>query len=191
MLKIILSVTNTFKILQVFLYYTRFGCLAIGGFGAYLFYLKVDFLNYLKKPVVELFAWCVILLIGINKFHVFSIIDHELVSIITLIIIYNQIDNPKKILSLENKIFDYLGKISFGMYVYNPLLIAILASCLREFNYINSMIFIPLIYLSVFLTVILVSHISYYSFEIKFLELKHKFTTVHSAASKSEFESQI
>lgn len=186
LLKITLSLTNSLRNLQVFLHYTRFGCLAIGGFGAYLFYTKKDSLKFLNHPIFELSAWLVIILIAFKKFHLFSILDHEIVAVVTFVIIHNQINNPKKIISLENKLLDYLGKISFGMYIYNPLLIAIVAGFLSKISYINRSIYLILIYCSVFISVILISHISYNGFEIKFLKFKEKFTTVPSASSKSE-----
>lgn len=186
LVKITLSLTHSLRNLQVFLHYTRFGCLAIGGFGAYLFHTKKDSLKFLNHPVSELSAWLVIVLIAFKKFHLFSILDHEIVAIVTFVIIQNQINNPKKIISLENKLFDYLGKISFGMYIYNPLLIAIVAGLLSNIIYINGSIYLILIYCSVFTSVILISHISYYRFEMKFLKFKEKFMTVHSASSKSE-----
>ena len=185
-LKIALSATHTLRTLQVFLHYTRFGCLAIGGFGAYLFHTKRDSVKFLNHPVFELSAWLIIILIALKSFHLFSIIDHEIISVVTCVIIYSQINNPKKIISLENKIFDYLGKISFGMYIYNPLVIAIVAGFLRNISYNNGPIYIILIYCTVFASVVLISHISYNGFEIKFLKFKEKFMTVPSAASKSE-----
>ncbi|MFV5701777.1 acyltransferase family protein [Flavobacterium sp. XS2P12] len=186
LLKITLSITHTLRTFQVFLHYTRFGCLAIGGFGAYLFYEKKDVFKFLNLPIFELSAWFVIILIALKKFHLFSILDHEIVSVVTFVIIYNQINNPKKIISLENKIFDYLGKISFGMYIYNPLVIAIVARFLKKISYNNGTAYIILVYCIVFASVILISHISYNGFEIKFLKFKEKFMTVPSAASKSE-----
>lgn len=186
LLKIALSLTQTLRIFQVFLHYTRFGCLAIGGYGAYLFHTKRDSFKFLNNPIFELSAWFVIILIALKKFHLFSILDHEIVSVVTIVIICNQINNPKKIISLENQLFDYLGKISFGMYIYNPLVIAIVGSLLKKYNYINEILFLGLIYFSVFASVILTSHISYKWFEIKFLKFKEKFTTVPSAASKDQ-----
>ena len=185
-LKMILTMTHSFRFLQVFLHYTRFGCLAIGAFGACLFYNRKEAIKILNNPFFEISAWLVILLIAFKKFHLFSIIDHEIVALVTLVIIFNQINNDKKIISLENKIFDYLGKISFGLYIYNPLVIIILAGLLKKFSSLNYQLFLVLIYILVFFSVILVSHISYYVFEIKFLKMKHKFTTIQSAASKSE-----
>ena len=186
LLKITLSISNTLRTFQVFLHYTRFGCLAIGGFGAYFFYKKNEIIKFLNHVIFEILAWSLIILIAFKKFHLFSILDHEIVSFVTLILIYNQINNPKKIISLENDFFDYLGKISFGMYIYNPLVIAIVASFLKKLNYIDGTAYMILIYSIVFASVILISHISYNGFEKRFLKLKSNYTTVHSAASKSE-----
>lgn len=186
LVKISLNITNTLRTFGVFLHYTRFGCLAIGGLGAYLFYEKKELLKFLNNPFFELSACLFFILIAIEKFHIFSIIDHEVVSVMTLVLIFNQINNSKKIISLENKLFDYLGKISFGMYIYNPLVIAIVARFLKKLSYINETMYLILIYFTVFTSVILISHISYNRFELKFLKLKEKFTTIRSCASQTE-----
>lgn len=169
----------------VFVNYTRFGCLALGGLGAYLFYYHKEQLQVFNQKWIEIAAWLFFVVVAFNKFHITSIIDHEIVSFFTLIIIFNQVNNSNKLVSLENSVFDYLGKISFGLYVYNPLVIYVVSLVFSKIV-IGDELKIISIYALVPLAIIGIAHLSYYYFEKRFLKMKTKYTTVQSAASKAE-----
>ena len=66
-----------------------------------------------------------LLLINVFQF-LNSIIEIFIVELITLIIIIGQINMKNRIVNLESKPMSYLGKLSFGIYVYHPLIILIL-----------------------------------------------------------------
>jgi peptidoglycan/LPS O-acetylase OafA/YrhL len=166
-----------------FAYMLRFDCMAIGALGAYLYHNRVSYLAVLKHPVIQVLAWGVLVLVLFNQFHVFSIIDHELVALVTVVLIINQIDNPNTMINLEYPVFDYLGKLSFGIYVFHPLLIALLISLFKSYavpmqggSYIT---FVLLVVVATLLT----AHLSYHYFESRFLLLKQKFAVVKSANS--------
>lgn len=186
LIKVLLTILNAPKLIIVLFHYTRFGCLAIGGIAAFLL-LKGNkyFLSISQNKLIEITAWLVFLLISINQFHLFSIVDHEIVTLATLVIIINQVNNPKKLISLENKVFDYLGKISYGLYIYNPLIIFLISLVLKDFMTTNLIANLMLIYSITILVVIFVSHISYFYFENKFLKLKDKFAVVKSKNSNN------
>ena len=84
---------------------------------------------------------------------------------------------------MENKVFDYLGKISYGLYIYNPLIIYLLSFVLSKFLADNLIFNLVLIYCITVAVVILVSHISYFYFETWFLKFKDKFAVVKSKSS--------
>jgi peptidoglycan/LPS O-acetylase OafA/YrhL len=186
LMKLALRIFHAPYNILVLVNYTRFGCLSIGALGAYLYYKHSKKLEVFNKKWIELTAWVFFIVVGFNKFHITSIIDHEIISVFTLIIIFNQINNPLRLISLENKLFDYLGKISFGLYVYNPLVIYLMAIGFNYFVIENAIVKQLLIYVLVVPAIILVAHLSYFYFENRFLKLKHNYTTVSSAASKSE-----
>lgn len=173
--------------IQFILHYSRFGCLVIGALGAYLFWKNHVILQYLKSPIIQILPWIVLIVVSLNKFHIFSIIDHEIVSFFMVILIINQISGYKKVINLENKFFDYLGKISFGIYVYNPLVIFILYSVVGNYLKLPENIYsYAFVYLIVVLTNILFAHLSYHTLESFFLKFKYRFITVKSIASKNE-----
>jgi peptidoglycan/LPS O-acetylase OafA/YrhL len=167
-----------------FLYVTRFDCMAIGGLGAYFFHFKKPRINFLNRLPFQLLAWFVIVLLFFNKFHLLSIFDHEIVAVVTVILIFNQISDSRKMISLENKMLDYLGKISFGLYVYHPLIIALTLYSFAQLGYSTkdgapALIFV----VSVSVLSVLIAHLSYKYFESWFLKRKEKFAVIQSANS--------
>jgi peptidoglycan/LPS O-acetylase OafA/YrhL len=182
-LKIGLSIMNAPIFWQSILLHTRFCCLGIGAIGACLYFENSKIVAFSNKKVIELLAWLILMLFMMNQISVFSIVNNEIISVLVVIIILNQINNPSPILSLENKVFDYVGKISFGLYIFNPLLIYFTSSFLLN-NSSSGITKTILFVVCTFCAVILVSHLSYFYFEKRFLKLKTKFTTVESAASK-------
>ncbi|UOE41527.1 acyltransferase [Chryseobacterium suipulveris] len=187
LIKVLLTVLNAPKFIVVLFHYTRFGCLGMGGIAAFLLVKgNKSFLSIFQNRIVELCAWFVFLLISINQFHLFSIVDHEIATLATLVIIINQVNNQKKLISLENKVFDYLGKISYGLYIYNPLIIFLISFVLKDLLTSSLFVNLILIYSVTILVVILVSHLSYFYFESKFLKWKDKFAVVKSKSSYSK-----
>lgn len=186
LLKLALRVFHAPYNVLVFVNYTRFGCLAIGALGAYLYFHHKQKFAFLNHKAIEILAWLFFVVVALNKFHLTSIIDHEIISVFTLIIIFNQVNNEGKIISLENKVFDYLGKISFGLYVYNPLVIYLMSLLYTKMALVNQWYTVPMIYVFVTLAVIAIAHLSYNFYEKPFLKLKTSFTTIHSASSRAD-----
>lgn len=172
-----------YSIPYTFIYVCRFDCMAIGGLGAYLFYYHPAYTRALHHIVFQGMAWGVMLLVFLNRFHVFSIIDHEIVAGVTVVLIVNQVANPKSLIKLENKVFDYLGKISFGIYVYHPLLIAITAYLFAANGFATTGVNGGLFAAIIVATTLLTAHISYRYFELQFLHLKEKFAVIKSTNS--------
>lgn len=185
-LKVVCSLLHAPIELQSVLLHTPFGCLSLGGIGAYLYYEKSKLLTIINSKFVDAASWVVLVLFFTDYLRIFSIINTEIVSGAALIIIINQISNPKPIFSLENKVFDYLGKISFGLYVYNPLVIYVLSFWLYDLPIANQYVKIGVVLLTNYIVILGVSHISYHYFEKRFLKFKSKYTTVQSASSKFE-----
>lgn len=186
--KLSLSVFNGNKLLLTILYYTRFGCLALGGAFAYLVIVNHKVIQFIKHPVCEILSWSIVLLAAIGKYHVFSIIDHEIFAVATLVIIVNQITNTSKIISLENKVFDYFGKISYGLYIYNPLVIYLVSLVLKKFVTQDVFLSHLIIYVVNLLVIVFISHVSYQYFEKPILKLKERFSMISSVASKEELD---
>lgn len=189
LLKLILRIFDAPYSILVFVNYTRFGCLSIGALAAYIYTKYPNLIAFFTSRMIEVLAYVFFIIVAINKFHITSIIDHEIVSFFTVIIIYNQIANTRKLINLELPYLDYLGRISYGLYVYNPLVIYLMSFLLSNFKFQNNSLYLLFIYSVVIFTIIIVAHISYFYFELKFLKIKSKFVTVNSVSSQKEFQS--
>ena len=97
-----------------------------------------------------------------------------------LVIIIGQVNIKNRLVSFDNQTFDFLGKISFGIYVYHPFLIFVLSTILIKFN-IADIYKYPIVYISILGTTILISYLSFEFFEKKFIKLKNRFAVIKSS----------
>ncbi len=181
LLKISMKFFKGAETISAFLHYTRFGCMAIGALAAHQLLFGRKKLTFIYHPVVEFFSWLCLMVVLVNRFHVFSIIDHEIISIISAILILNQVANPRVLFSLDRKIFNYLGRISFGLYVYNPLVIVISSMLVHASLNRESWISYAVVYAAITCFVIIVAHLSFYYFEQPFLKWKDRFSVIKSS----------
>jgi peptidoglycan/LPS O-acetylase OafA/YrhL len=102
-----------------------------------------------------------------------------------VVLILGQITVKNRLINLDNKICDSLGKISYGMYVIHPLIIFFAARILKEIE-------MPVILKYVFVyslvtgATIFISWLSYEYFEKRFLKIKMKYTTVASSNARDQ-----
>jgi peptidoglycan/LPS O-acetylase OafA/YrhL len=156
------------------LHVTRFHCMLIGCLGAIIYQNNcLRTINILKSLPAQLIAWAAIFLAMINRFHVMSVLDNELFSVFTVVIILGQIHNGAKVINLENKPMHFLGKISYGIYIYHPLVIFYLSKALHftEDSWLNRMV----VYCGVFTLTVTIAFCSYNFIEKRFLEMKSRF----------------
>jgi len=104
---------------------------------------------------------------------------YEIYGVLFGIIILNLASNKSSLFTLENNVFKYLGKISYGLYMFHPLAIVISLNTLQYFN-LNSFI---LQYILTIILSILIAGISYRFFESYFIKRKIRFSKVLSGDS--------
>ena len=158
-----------------FLYITSIDSMAIGGlFALYLFRKDKILPFFFNKAVqiINIITLCTLIGFGVT----IPFIHFEFYSILFGILILNLAGNPEAVISLENKIFNYLGKISYGLYIYHA--IAIIFS-------IKALIFLRLnnLFLQYFCSIvitILLAGLSYKFYESYFINLKVKFSKIVS-----------
>lgn len=150
-------------------------CMAIGGLLAFYLHKKSLILKYLYSKYIQWFV-LLTLVIFIGFGIKIPFLHYEFYGVLFGILILNLASNPHSLINLENKGFNYLGKISYGLYMYHPLGIVIALKLLMMAN-LNSMIFQYILSLSV---TILLSAISYKYFEKYFVLKKIKYSKIVS-----------
>ncbi len=166
--------------------FSCFDSMAIGGIGAYFVYTKSKYLKIIYHPLIQLSAWLLLLYsIVIKPFIFIGFLNNEFHSLVYLILIINVSANEKTIISLENRVFDFIGKISYGLYVYHvSVIVAIsyLSRNLLKYRFENTLQDNLIIYVSIIASSIIIAYLSFHFFEAYFLKLKDKFTVVKSSA---------
>lgn len=183
--RIVIWFTVPYTELAIATLVNRFDCMMIGGVGA--FYFKKNnylFMTLVDNKVSQCIALFILLLVGLNSFHINSIIDTWILSLVALILIVGQINIKNRIINLDTSIFNFLGKISYGVYVYHPLIIFYLSFALKDVELSTFWKYV-VVYSLVFSTTILVSYISFEYFEKWFRIEKDKYAIVKSSGSRN------
>lgn len=157
-------------------------CMAIGGIGAYLlFYNKEQVLNFLFNKYLQVIVYAIIAITTVKGL-VVPWYNNEWYAIVFTIVILNLAANKNSIINLEFKPLNYLGKISYGLYMYHNIAHTVLLKVIMLYSIMDvSSITGGIIYhlLSIAFTVVL-SALSYEYFEKWFLSLKDRFASVKS-----------
>lgn len=168
--------------------YTRIDCMAIGAIGAaYLFY-NPQALKPFYSSFSQYFLYIVSLLflaVGGISGTVLWHFNQEIFAALSTLIVLNIATNPTSIFQLKNKTLDYLGKISYGLYMYHCLCIAIAFYLVNQFTSysISGLTGNLIAYTLSFALTILVSALSYHWIEQPFIRQKYKFARVASGDS--------
>lgn len=183
--KVILHFFSPGSVLETAIHVSRFHCMLIGALGAVLYSDSHRiFLKIADNKLTQFISLSVIVSLLFNKFHISSVIDNEIISVIALFIIIGQINVKNRLLNFDFFLFDFLGKISYGIYVIHPLVIFIMHKYL--FSHLNTegAFKYILVYTGAFSLTIFCSWLSYEFFEKHFLRLKEKVTAVKSSGTK-------
>lgn len=171
---------------------TRIDCMAVGGIGAWiLFNQKHKILDMLYSKSAQVVTYLSVIVLMTNLMH-FKYERHFLFSILFTIIILNLSSNKRSIITLNNSIFNYLGKISYSVYMFHAIAVSLSIELLLKyyvpdpniFSYNVMLLFANLfLYSSVICLVTAISMLSYTYFEKYFLAKKIKFSTIISGDS--------
>ncbi|RLA64169.1 MAG: hypothetical protein DRQ78_06280 [Epsilonproteobacteria bacterium] len=172
-----------YDILVTFLTVTRFNIMIIGAIGALLYYKKHNIIRKLTTKRVQLFAWSIIGLTIINKFHISSgFVDGEVMGFVIVFIILSQIERKNYIIDLDNKLLNFIGKISFGIYVYHPIVIFLSKNYLCKFSNGGGLLSYIVVYSLIFTITITISCVSYKYLEKPFIRMKDEYQIVKNRA---------
>lgn len=165
------------KIISAFLSSFKINAMALGGIFAYLHIQKFKFIEILHSSFYELCIFSTTFILwslGIN----IGTFSDEIYSILFACIIYTTATKNKPIINLENKIFNFLGKISYGIYVYHWVILMITLKLINlcHINFHEKQILANcILYVTSITFTILISYISYKYIEAPIMNMKKKF----------------
>jgi peptidoglycan/LPS O-acetylase OafA/YrhL len=182
---------ETIITLRKFVAMSKIECMAIGAAGAYFaFHKNQNILNLVFHPLVQLISYAIIpVLIYFTPDRIQDGI-HLVYSFAFLVIIMNVALNPSSFLKLENKILDFLGRISYGIYMYHLVIIVFVIRLYALFFPAapDSPVANVIYYLGATGFTILVSWLSNRYFEKWFLKRKLSFVKIPSGDETKEPE---
>lgn len=161
-----------------FLTLFRVDCMAVGAIGAFVLfnqqrYTKLLTLIYSKNlQVANIICLVVVLSIESN----IDIFTNTITAALFAIIIVNAAANSRSIINLENSVFNSLGKISYGIYVYHPLIVTMISNYFLQKGWFMTPVSYVLHSMGIFIVTIIISYLSYVLLESPFLKLKFKYT---------------
>jgi peptidoglycan/LPS O-acetylase OafA/YrhL len=159
----------------------RISCMAIGAIGAYyLYYLKAPVLRFIFSPYSQLISCVLILQLMLFAVEI-PVLRHEIYSLFFTIIILNLAANPNCYFSFENKRMDYLGKISYSIYMWHGIALIIgLKSAMAYNPKVDDFYSISVYYFVSLAVTFVLSIASYELFEKPFLTYKNQFSKIQS-----------
>jgi peptidoglycan/LPS O-acetylase OafA/YrhL len=149
--------------------------IAIGGIFALLLLNKNKILKFILN--INFFYFIAIITITLLAFAIkIPFFQYQLYSFLFGIIIINLAVNEKLKNVLEWKVLNYLGKISYGIYMYHFIVLIPVLMVVSNLKLDNTI----LIYSLVTGITIAISSISYHYFEAYFLRMKSKYSFIKS-----------
>lgn len=156
--------------------------MAIGAFGAWLLFKHKDrWIKFFYTPLAQIIA----LLIFISLFTIeLEYFGKSIVAAFSfLVIIINISTNEKTAIKLNHSRYDILGNMSYGIYMYHTIAIALVMTVLKKMNMTENLLtFNLLLFISSFILTMILSYLSYTYFESFFLTLKKKFMVIISSS---------
>lgn len=168
---------NALNILMLFWINFKIDCMAIGGIFALILFRKYAILTLLYNKAIQALSLITLLILIVSGREI-PYLNNDLYAVFFGILILNLAANKKTIVSLENKLFNFFGKISYGLYMFHAIGIVISLKLLISFH----CEYIPVQYLLSFIITVLFASASYYLFEKRFISLKVKFSKILSGS---------
>lgn len=170
-LKITLSVWENFCI----------STMAIGGLLAWVKYHKKEtLLKILYHPVVDIgtyMAFFGLVVIGVR----FPVFHSEIYAFMFAVMILNLSSNPNSFVNMENRFFNYMGKISYGTYMFHILSIFVIFKLFRPvFDGLPHQVVSVIVIVFSTLFVTLISSLTYNYLEEPLLKMKGRFSSIIS-----------
>ena len=145
--------------------------------------------RYFYSRTVQLTVWASLLFMVFAAPRIsypVSLLTHEVIATMTAILILNLSQNPRTLVTLENRALQYLGKLSFGLHIYHLLGVVLALRLLPGSQDHGAVAFaawsvrVPIVALAIS---IVLNHLSYRYLEQPFLQRKGRFAAIISGDS--------
>ena len=164
----------TLSNISIFFKSFRIDCMAIGSIGALLVFYKNRCLNYLYNPLSSVIVLLLVIGLILNPYKVYFF-DNIIYSILFMFFIINVATYDKCLYVIENSFFNKLGDISYGIYMYHPIV------CFTTLKLFGTQLSTFIEYCLIFIFTFLIAYLSYILFERKLIKIKSvKFAVIHS-----------
>lgn len=152
----------------------RIQTMALGGLCAYLVYSqKTKFLDFVFRKDVQIVVYALLAVLFFSGVHFTGFL--ELYALFFSFFVLNVSCNKNTVISLENKIMSYLGKISYGLYIYHVFVIVLIINGLRTFApQLSGTAYQVILYILSFVLSVAVTALSYNYFEKPLLAFKDR-----------------
>lgn len=158
----------------------EYDAMLIGGLAALLLYKWKSCIGFLFHRGVQLVA----LILGVFLVLKFPDLGHFTNIVfcpIYALLILNIAGNEGSLIKLNNKVLDFLGGISFGMYLFHSLCIALVIELLKNYQEsLSTFSYNALLYVLAVGGTVLISSASYYMIERPILKFKSNFMVIKS-----------
>ena len=176
--KVLLPNTGFWVWIQAFVGSLRISCMMLGAIGAYLVYYhrQSRLVHTLFSRGTQFLLWA--LVVGMIAAGVFVPgVNQEIYSLLFALLLINLAANPATIVRLTHPVFEFLGKISYGLYMYHTIGVV---TALKLARHLGPGAHDWLVYPVAIGLTIGIASVSYFGVEKQILKLKGRFTAVRS-----------
>jgi peptidoglycan/LPS O-acetylase OafA/YrhL len=157
-----------------FWYDLKVDCMALGGLAALMLFTgHRSALSILLNRYLQVAAYFVTGLLLATGTHV-PFLNDEVYATLFAVIILNLAGNKDSVISLENRLLNYLGKVSYGIYMYHVLAIMLSLKLLLAMGIHSNVV----LYLTSTLVVVFIASFSYELVEKRFIRLKIRYSEI-------------
>ncbi|MES2417273.1 MAG: acyltransferase [Bacteroidota bacterium] len=156
-----------------------FEYMSIGALGGYtLFYFPDLIKTFFKKRSLIYFLIIGLILFFMSIGLVHNYIQSIILAVLFIALILNTVTSDSKHI-FSSSAFSFIGKISYGVYMYHPFLMFLIFPIANRYFEANGIVYNVFLYFFIPGLSILLSHLSYKYFELKFIKIKDsKFNTL-------------